>query len=665
MEKILLVDDEVYILKALERLLRRAGFNVFTAETAEQALQLLAFTPCQVVISDYRMPDMNGGALLKQINKRYPNIVCMILSGYADFNAVIDLLNAGVAYRFLQKPWDDPQLISEVESAFLKYKSNRAEHIRTQFLISSPEPLLEVTLQGEVLRSNYAAQQVLQLSAIELNGAHLTHVFNDLDESRVTDFLSAAATLLVASRKSQEFEFVIQKADHDVKLLKIQKLDELPPIVASTVNLPMVLNQSQLIQEIDNLLYGEDVFAVVSLQIRDFNLVADIIGIHEAESIFETVADTLLKGIEPPGRLAYLANEQFILLFPEVENESALHAKLLKLIHLVDGRHLINGKVVQLGFSVAYALAPDDGRSGKTILNNVLLTSRLSNKGKVDFFMRYCASLTANRKHHLQLSEALYHAIEREELQLVFQPKWDIKTKKIIGAEVLLRWHSKEFGSVSPAVFITIAEQDGQIIELGQWVLRRSVQYLASWQKQGLSVLPLAVNMSALQLAAADFSANTASLLQSNEIDAALLQLEITESAVMDDLDSNARKLMLLKDAGFSLAIDDFGTGYSSLAYLTRLPVDTLKVDRSLITDLDGNLSTQTMLQNIIRMAHDLKQTVVVEGVETAEQLAILADLGCDQVQGFLLSKPLNESDYLALIETSSSVPFKGKTYDV
>lgn len=660
MDKILLVDDEVNILKALERLLRRAGFTVFTAQSAEQALQLLAVTPCQVVISDYRMPETNGGTLLKQINQHYPNSVCMMLSGYADFNAVIDLLNAGVAYRFLQKPWDDQQLLTEVAAAFKKYKDNRAEHIRTQFLISSPEPLIELSNAGLILRSNFPAQQLLQLSAVELNGSAITEVFNNLQTDKVARFIQGALPFLVANRKTQDYEFVIQKADQDVKLLKIQLLDELPPLVATTVNLPMVLNQSQLIQEVDNLLYGDEVFGVVSIQIRDFNLMADMIGIHEAENVFETVADAFLKGIEQHGRLAYLANEQFILLFPRITSESELHEKILKFIKLVDGRQLVNGKMIQLGFTVAYAMAPEDGLSGKAILNNVLLTSRLSSKGKVDFFMRYSASLTANRKQHLQLSEALYHAIEREELALVFQPKWDIASNKILGAEVLLRWHSKEFGSVSPAVFIPIAEQDGQIIELGNWVLQRSLRYLATWQKQQQAVLPLAVNMSVLQLANPHFLASTLNLLKQNQVDAALLQLEVTESAVMENLDANAKKLTELKNAGFSIAIDDFGTGYSSLAYLTRLPVDTLKIDRSLITDLDGNLSTQIMLQNIIRMAHDLKQTVVVEGVETAEQLAILADLACDQAQGFLLSKPLNEADYLALIMANSLADPKG-----
>lgn len=654
MDKILLVDDELYILKALERLLRRAGFHVLTAESADQALQLLAVTPCQVVISDYRMPETNGGDFLKKIHQHYPNIVCMILSGYADFNAVIELLNAGVAYRFLQKPWDDSQLLVEVESAFNKYRLNRSDQIRTQFLISSPEPLLELNSQGEVIRSNFAAQQLLQLSAVELNGAQLPQLFNDLATINLEDFLKHKLPHLVASRKTQEFEFVIQKDDIDIKLIKIQLFDELPPLVSSTVNLPSVLNQTQLIQEIDNLLYSEETFAVVSLQIRDFNLMADIIGIHEAESLFEHVADTLLTGIEHYGKLAYLANEQFVLLFPNLISEPELHEQILRLVQRVDGRQLIKGKMIQLGFAVAYAIAPDDGLSGKAILNNVLLTSRLNSKGRVDFFMRYSASLTANRKRHLQLSEALYHAIEREELSVVFQPKWDISTQNIVGAEVLMRWHSKEFGHISPAVFIPIAEQDGQIIELGNWVLKRSAQYLALWQKQGHKVLPLAVNMSVLQLGKLDFINETLALLKQQDIAPVLLQLEITESAIMDDLDSNSKKLAVLKNAGFSLAIDDFGTGYSSLAYLTRLPVDTLKIDRSLITDLDGNLSTQTMLQNIIRMAHDLQQKVVVEGVETTEQLAILDKLGCDQAQGFLLSKPIDEKDYLVLLSANS-----------
>lgn len=654
MDRILLVDDELYILKALERLLRRAGFHVLTAESAEQALQLLAVTPCQVVISDYRMPETNGGELLNKIHQHYPNTVCMILSGYADFNAVIALLNGGIAFRFLQKPWDDAQLVTEVENAFNKYRLNRSDQIRTQFLISSPEPLLEVNTEGEVIRSNFAAQQLLQLSAVELNGVPLTQLFSDLTNQTLDNFLKHNLPHLVASRKTQEYEFFIQKDDIDIKLIRIQLFDELPPLVSSTVNLPSVLNQTQLIQEIDNLLYCEDTFAVVSLQIRDFNLMADIIGIHEAEGLFEHVADSLLTGIEHCGKLAYLANEQFIIVLPNHTSEPELHQHILRLVQRVDGRQLIKGKMIQLGFTVAYAIAPEDGLSGKAILNNVLLTSRLNSKGRVDFFMRYSASLTANRKRHLQLSEALYHAIEREELSVAFQPKWDIATKQIVGAEVLLRWHSKEFGQISPAVFIPIAEQDGQIIELGNWVLKRSAQYLALWQKQGVSILPLAVNMSVLQLSKLDFIDETLALLKRQEITPALLQLEITESAIMDDLESNSKKLTLLKNAGFSLAIDDFGTGYSSLAYLTRLPVDTLKIDRSLITDLDGNLSTQTMLQNIIRMAHDLEQKVVVEGVETPEQLAIIEKLYCDQAQGFLLSKPLDEADYLALLAANS-----------
>lgn len=654
MDKILLIDDEIYILKALERLLRRAGYQVLTAENAEQALQVLAANSCQVVISDYRMPDMTGGILLKQINAQYPQIICMILSGYADFNAVVNLLNAGIAFRFLQKPWDDEQLLVEVETAIHKYKANRSAHIRTQYLISSAEPLLEVTQAGTILRSNVALQQVLHTSAGELKGAQLTQLFTGCSETSMAQFLALQQSQLVVSRNGRDFEFVMQKADNEVKLIKLQLLDELPPLVTSTVNLPMVLNQNQLIQEIDNLLYDDEIFAVVSLQVRDFHLLADIIGLHDAEELFDSVAASLLTSVAQLGRLAYLANEQFVLLFPKITSEPDLHQKILQVLQVVDGRQLIKGRMVQLGFTVAYALAPEDGNSGKAILNNVLLTSRLNSKGRVDFFMRYSASLTANRKYRLQLSEALYHAIDREELSLVFQPKWDIASKKIVGAEALLRWYSNDYGHISPAVFIPIAEQDGQITEIGNWVLKRSLQYLAAWQRQGYKTLPLAVNMSVLQLQTVNFIADTLDLLKQNSIAPALLQLEITESAVMEDLDTSAIQLKALRDAGFNLAIDDFGTGYSSLAYLTRLPVDTLKIDRSLILDLDGNLSAQTMLQNIIRMAHDLKQTVVVEGVETAEQLAILVALRCDQAQGFLLSKPLIEHDYLALIATNA-----------
>lgn len=655
MDKILLVDDELFILKALERLLRRAGFQVYTADSGAKALQLLAITPCQVVISDFRMPEMTGGVLLKHIAKEYPQTVCMILSGYADFNAVIELLNAGVAFRFLQKPWDDAKLLLEVNAALAKYKNDRASHIRSQFLISSSEPLLEITTSGLIHRSNAAAQQLLQLSSAELSGLMVSQLFCDTSTSSIERFLNAQQSQLLVILKGREFELVMQKADFEFKLVKLQFIDELPPQVSSTVNLPMVLGQSELIQQADNLLYAEEGFALVSLQIRDFNLITDMIGFQESERLFELVAASLLKGTADYGRLAYLANEQFVLLFPQVGSESELHQQILAIVSLINSRQLVNGKVIQLGFVVAYVLAPEDGLSGKSLLNNVLLTSRLNSRGRHDFFMRYSSSLTENRKQQMQLSEALYHAIENDELRLVFQPKWDISSQKIMGAEVLLRWHSKVFGTISPAVFIPIAEQDGQIAELGRWVLNRTCQYLALWQKQEVAMLPLAINLSVLQLQDNNIVTDILSILKQNEVATDLLQLEVTESAVMENLDTSIHKLQALRDAGFSIAIDDFGTGYSSLAYLTRLPVDTLKVDRSLIMDLEGNLSTQTMLQNIIRMAHDLKQKVIVEGVETAEQLAILAQFSCDQAQGFLLSKPLDTAKYLELVAETSS----------
>lgn len=650
MDRILLVDDEVFILRALERLLRRVGYDVYTAQSAMQALDVLAVTPCQVVISDYRMPAMNGEQLLREIKRHYPNMVCLILSGFADFNAVISLLNAGVAFRFLQKPWDDSALLSEVDAAFRLYKNVRAEQVRSQFLLSCADPLVELTAQGTFARSNAAFQQTCKLAAAEITGSRIADIFNEVSDTTLETFLTHSGSVLPVRRYGREFELVVQKADHDITLLKLQFVDELPPLLGSTVNLPMVLNQSELVTEADNLLVAKVPFALVALQIRDFNLMADIIGIHEAEQVLDAVAAALLASVQRCGKLAYLANEQFAIIVPQVVSEPWLHQQILAILQQVDSQQLVKGKLVQLGFTVAYCIAPADGHTGKMLLNNALLTSRLNSKGRLDFFMRYSASLTASRKQQMQLSEALYHAIDNNELSLVFQPKWQLDTLQVTGAEVLLRWQSKVFGNVSPAVFIAIAEQDGQINELGNWVLKRACQYLADWQKAGISLLPLAVNVSVLQLQTHRFISTTLSALQQATITPALLQLELTESAIMSDLAASTQHLTALKAAGFSLAIDDFGTGYSSLAYLTQLPADTLKIDKSLIDDIEGNLSTQTMLHNIVRMAHDLGQKIVVEGVETAEQLQILQQLQCDEAQGFYLSRPLAEADYLALI---------------
>ena len=241
---------------------------------------------------------------------------------------------------------------------------------------------------------------------------------------------------------------------------------------------------------------------------------------------------------------------------------------------------------------------------------------------------------------------------------MYYQAKLDLHSNIIDSCEALLRWRHPELGFVSPALFIPIAEHDGQIIEIGLWVMRQACLTAVRWRQEQQPLARMAVNISGAQLAQSDFIAQVQRIFNDTGVDPSMLELELTESWMMQDLAQSAQALQALKSLGVRIAIDDFGTGYSSLAYLSRLPVDVLKIDRSLIQDLEANINTQSLVSNICRMAHALQVEVVVEGVETAEQLQLLRDMGCDLAQGYLVARPVAEAEFLP--QLGSPGPIRG-----
>ena len=262
----------------------------------------------------------------------------------------------------------------------------------------------------------------------------------------------------------------------------------------------------------------------------------------------------------------------------------------------------------------------------------------------------YSESMDEKNRHRAILASALRRAIDRNELSLVFQPRLSISRQRITGAEALLRWDSREFGMVSPAQFIPLAEESGMILELGAWALREACLTLRSWHDAGLEELSVAVNVSATQLQRGDLQAVVARTLEETGIPASRLELELTESVIMANPEQNADTLRACRRLGISLAIDDFGTGYSSLAYLKRLPLTTLKIDREFIGDLTHDSDDEAITSTIITMGQSLALKVVAEGVETWDQYEFLRSHGCDEVQGHWVAQALSPDQCLRFI---------------
>lgn len=266
----------------------------------------------------------------------------------------------------------------------------------------------------------------------------------------------------------------------------------------------------------------------------------------------------------------------------------------------------------------------------------------------------YSAELEAALQRRTRMTHALRHAIARDEFYLVCQPKVDLRTLAVSGAEVLLRWQSAEFGAVSPAEFIPLAEASGEIVGIGAWVVRAALDLLARWHREGAvpEGFSLAVNVASVQLMRPAFASELIEAARARGVSPALLEIEVTESGLMQDMALAMRQLERLAEAGFGIAIDDFGTGYSSLAYLKTLPVSVLKIDRAFIRELHTSAQDQRLTGTVIDMARHFGFRTVAEGVENAEQLAWLARMGCDLVQGFLFAPPLKEEALLRVLRT-------------
>lgn len=661
--KILIVDDEAAVLRSLERLISRAGYQVITANSGAQALALLADNPVQIILSDFRMPLMCGNALLKAVKKRSPQVVGLILSAYADFDAVVESLNSGIAYKFLQKPWTDHMLLAEIQKAELEYKRRAQPDLHTQLLISSQDTLLEVDPQGHILRVNAALAKLWQLDANSRYQQPLVDFLLDLPSEQLAQFLMhQQTTLLCLDHQHHEIELSHRSSMPNQLLLKLERLESLPQFSSDLSNLSNLLNHQQACQLLERYIAEQQgLTAAAVLDIDNFSLINDALGYYKTDLLINKVANLLQQQLKPGQHLVYLSGDKFALIYSHCTDEMAIQLQISESLSVFDKPVMHDDRLMQLNFNLGYAIAPMDTMTPEKLLKYANLACRTNRNNQHHFYMRFEQAILDSKKQQFEISNALYSNIDNNGFSLNFQPKVSLTDGKIRQAEVLLRWNHPRMGSISPALFIPIAERDGQIIRIGLWVLEQSLSTLADFYRQGLELERLSINVSGRQLQEPGFGTELQQLLSRYQIKPEQIELEVTETYLMEDLQLSYTVLSQLHQIGVRISMDDFGTGYSSLAYLTKLPIDEVKLDRSLITELSSDLQSQGMVRNIIRMAHDLDLVVTAEGIETQEQQQLLKLMDCDLIQGYYYSKPLTERDFVAMLIQQ---PFAGEQKD-
>jgi EAL domain-containing protein (putative c-di-GMP-specific phosphodiesterase class I)/DNA-binding NarL/FixJ family response regulator len=555
---LLLVDDEPAILRSLSRAFKQSPYEVLLASSAEQAQDIMANNNVQVLLSDYRMPDTDGGELLRQVKQEYPETISMILSGYADFTSVQEVINSGTAFRFLSKPWNNNELLKHVEQAFCEYEKGiegQRTHQKQPFYSSAP-------LEPDTILAD-----------------SLMHVIR---------------------------------------------------------------------AEIGTLLKASEDFYVIQVHIDNFHHLKSLCDIHLAELLLcqlSAYADELLSRdsvcLYAGGGCFYFICKKNDLNDHIEPAMSALYQKLIMPFYTVDESFKVCCKLAYLDVS-------DDKHTPSSIISNlsaVLNDSRFVQDNWVQLDNEQLEKLRRDRK----ITYDIQPAIEQEAFELYFQPKVSLPHRKIESAEILMRWKHSELGWISPEEFIRLSELDGQIDNIWQWLSKASFAAIKSLTEKHPDLKRLSLNISSRQLQSSTVVEELQGLLHENQLSAEHIELEITETNVLSNIEKCSDTVLALKRLGFQLSIDDFGSGYSSLAYIAKLPIDVVKLDKSLIDDLSHSEANRSLVRHILQMTYALGIKTVVEGVESHEQLEILEQMPCDSIQGFLFSPAVDFNAFHAL----------------
>ena len=392
-------------------------------------------------------------------------------------------------------------------------------------------------------------------------------------------------------------------------------------------------------QYVRSAISGGHKLALYLIDLERFKNINDSLGRTAGDALLRQVAEWLTSNAGDANLLARVGADHFALVMPEVKQEGNVARLLEKWIEsFLDHPFRLNDAVFRIAAKVGIALFPDDGADADTLFRNAEAALKQA-KARGDRYLFYAQKMTAAVAGKLTLENQLRQALDQEEFVLHYQPKVNLASGKLTGAEALIRWNDPRTGLVPPGRFIPVLEETGLIYEVGRWALRKAIDDYLRWRSAGLPAVRIAVNVSPLQLRHRGFIAEIDKTISIDANAAAGLELEITESLIMEDVKHNIASLQAIRAMGVSIAIDDFGTGFSSLSYLAKLPVDTLKIDRSFVIDMTAGPQGLALVSTIINLAHWLKLKVVAEGVETEEQSRLLRLLKCDEMQGFLFSK--------------------------
>lgn len=700
-ELILVVDDQPRMLQSLQELMTISGYKVITALGGQQAVQQLREYDVGLMLLDLNMPGFSGHQVMDFVDEQKLDTTVVVVSGETSFDAVSQVLRRR-AHDYVRKPYVPDELLHTVENALksrhlesdnrlINDKLVRSEKLHRYLVNNSPDVVYMLDREGRFSFINERIVPLLGYECEELIGVHYRDLVH-IEDVEQAGYVFSARTIEDASPRNAELRFKCKDHDRAPKYFEINTIpielntkdifeegggeDSFVGIYGvardiserkeaeRTINFQAYhdlltrLPNRALFKDRLNLAVAQakrsgQQMAVMFLDLDRFKLINDTLGHLYGDELLQQVSQRLQDCLREGDTLARFGGDEFTLLLPQISGRADATVIAKKMIEMMRQPFAIEGVEVYVTISVGIAMYPHDGTTMDMLVKNAdIAMYHIKGRGKNDyqFFSRDMNEASMRR---LSLERDMRKGLESDQFVLYFQPQVDVITGQIVAVEALLRWQHPSLGLIAPTDFIAVAEETGLILPLGEWVIREACSVLKSWRDMGITDARMAINLSAMQIEHKNFVSLVKEVLQQNALAGHDLEMEITENLIMQDMDNSIKKLIQLSELGVQIAIDDFGTGYSSLSYLQKLPIHTLKIDRSFVHEIQEGPVDACIVDAVIAMARGLKLNLIAEGVETKRQMDYLRAQGCGEMQGFFFGVPASEKDTVEILTQS------------